>query len=104
MCESENAQAYWDVPVYAEHAFGRDNRVDARFVDHNAMRVLAVEMSCPWSGQSREEGFCEDVEVTTTTVGAYQTVPRLHDRTAERHYGGFDVFSLVVQGARYGEE
>ena len=46
--ESENAQAYLDVPVYAEHAFVRDNRVDARFVDHKAMRVLAVEMSCPW--------------------------------------------------------
>ena len=28
--ESENAQAYWDVPVYAEHAFVRDNRVDAK--------------------------------------------------------------------------
>ena len=52
-------------------------------------------------GQSCEEGFCEDVEVTTTPVGAYQTVPRLQDRTAERHYGGFDFFSLVVQGARY---
>ena len=55
-------------------------------------------------GQSREEGFSKDVEVTTTPVGAYQTVPRLQDRIAERHYGGFHFFSLVVQGARFRDE
>ena len=26
----------------------RANRVDARFVDHKAKRVLAVKTSCPW--------------------------------------------------------
>ena len=41
----------------------------------------------PMVGQSREEGFCEEFEVTTTPVGAYQTVPRLQDRTAKRYYG-----------------
>ena len=40
-------------------------------------------------GQSREEGFWEDREVPTTAVGAYQTVPRLQDRSAERHQGRF---------------
>ena len=46
MYVSTDAQAFWDVPVYAEHTFVRANRVDARFVDHK--RVLAVEMSCHW--------------------------------------------------------
>ena len=34
--------------MYAEHTFDRANRMDARFVDHTAMKLLAVEMSCPW--------------------------------------------------------
>ena len=46
--ESEDTQAYWDVPLYAEHTYVRANRVDVRFVDHKVMRVLAVEMSCSW--------------------------------------------------------
>ena len=37
-------------------------------------------------GQSQEEGFWKDREVSTTVVGAYQTVPRLQDRTAERDW------------------
>ena len=48
MYVSTDAQAFWDVPVYAEHPFVRANRVDARFVDHKVKRVLAGEMSCPW--------------------------------------------------------
>ena len=42
MYESTDAQAFWDVPVCAEHTFVRANRVDARFVDHKVKRVLAV--------------------------------------------------------------
>ena len=48
MYVSTDAQAFWDVPVYAEHTFVRANRMDARFLDHKVKRVLAVEMSCPW--------------------------------------------------------
>ena len=32
MNESTDAQAFWDVPVYAEHTFVRANKVDERFV------------------------------------------------------------------------
>ena len=45
--EPEDAQVFWDVSVYPERTFVRANRGDARFVDHKAMRVLTVEMSCP---------------------------------------------------------
>ena len=45
--ESDEGTAFWDVAVYAEHAYVRANRVDVRFVDHKAKQVWAVEMSCP---------------------------------------------------------
>ena len=48
MYESTHAQAFWDVPVYAEHTVVSANRVDVRIVDHKEKRVLLVEMSCPW--------------------------------------------------------
>ena len=46
--ELDEAKAFWDVVVYAEHTYVRANRVDVRFVDHKAKKVWAVEMSCPW--------------------------------------------------------
>ncbi|PFX14061.1 hypothetical protein AWC38_SpisGene21812 [Stylophora pistillata] len=46
--KSPDAEAYWDVPVYADHTYVRSNRVDARFIDHKNKKVLMVEMSCPW--------------------------------------------------------
>ena len=48
ICESSEALAFWDVPVYAEHTIVEANRVDARFVDHKTKKVWAVEMSCRW--------------------------------------------------------
>ena len=45
--ESPETQAYWDIPVFAVIEQVRQNRVDARFIDHGKKRVLAVEMSCP---------------------------------------------------------
>ena len=57
MYESTHAQAFWDVPVYAEHTVVRANRVDARIVDHKEKRVLLVEMSCPWvDNRVKKEG------------------------------------------------
>ena len=47
--ESDDVQAYWDVPVFANHEEVRRNRVDARarIVDHKTKRVVTLEMSCP---------------------------------------------------------
>ncbi|CAH3144291.1 unnamed protein product [Porites evermanni] len=47
MYESSDAQAIWDVPVFAEHTipFIIANSVDARF---EGKKVWAVEMSCQW--------------------------------------------------------
>ena len=45
--ENDNATALWDVPLYAENINVRANRIDARIVDKNAKKVIAIEMSCP---------------------------------------------------------
>lgn len=41
----EDAQAYWDVPVYPEHPFVRANIMEAQFLYHKAMRVLAIAIT-----------------------------------------------------------
>jgi len=51
--ESPEALAYWDIPAVSEQV--RQNRVDARFTDHERKRVLAVEMSCPWTENREKE-------------------------------------------------
>ena len=88
---SSDAEAFWDVPVYADHTFVRSNRLDARFVDHKSKKVLMVEMSCLWlerNGKGRE--------VWTSTTGAVKTTPRIQDHTIECHYG---CTWRLVQGA-----
>ena len=47
--ESPEAQA-----VFAVSEQVKQNRVDARFIDHEKKKVLAVEMSCPWT-ENREK-------------------------------------------------
>ena len=52
--ESPEVQVSWDIPVFAVSERVRQKRVDARFIDHEKKRVLAVEMSCPWT-ENREK-------------------------------------------------
>ena len=44
--QNDQVQAFWDVPVYADHVTVRANRVDARIVDSTATSVTLLEMSC----------------------------------------------------------
>ena len=46
--ENSYAQAFWDVPLFAEHNEVRANRVDARVINHKLRSVVTLEMSCPW--------------------------------------------------------
>ncbi|CAH3113042.1 unnamed protein product, partial [Porites lobata] len=52
--ESEEVQAYWDIPVFVEYNKVRAKRMHARIVDHQAKTVTTLEMSCPWI-QNREK-------------------------------------------------
>ena len=46
--EGAHAQAYLDVRVYREYQDLRANRIDARIVNHQEKKIIAMEMSCPW--------------------------------------------------------
>ena len=46
--ESRDAQAFWDIPVYAVQTEVRVNRVDFRIINHKAKKVTTLEISCPW--------------------------------------------------------
>ena len=45
---STTSEAFWDIPIYAEHDEVRTNRMDVRFVSHERKEVCTIEMSCPW--------------------------------------------------------
>ena len=45
--ESQDVQAFWDIPVFAEHEV-RANRVKAKIVNHREKIMSTIEMSCPW--------------------------------------------------------
>ena len=61
MYENERAKPFWDVAVYAENTEVRANRIDARVIDKQRKRVLAVEMSYPWM----DNRTAKDKEKTT---------------------------------------
>ena len=59
--ESDWAQAFGDVPVYANNVEVRSNRVDAPDVDNTAKSIKLLEMSCPWLA-IKEIKSCEKTE------------------------------------------
>ena len=44
--QNDQAQAFWDVSVYADHVTVRANRVDARIVDSTAKSVQLCKNNC----------------------------------------------------------
>ncbi|CAH3168677.1 unnamed protein product [Pocillopora meandrina] len=50
MSESEDVQAFWDVPVFAQQQEVRANRIDARIVNYKTKELIALDISCPWVG------------------------------------------------------
>lgn len=56
--ENEQAVAYWDVPLFAEHTTVVANRIDVTVVDKVRKKVLLIEMTCPWV-ESREKKSTE---------------------------------------------
>ena len=59
--ENDKAEAYWEVPAYAESTVVKSNRVDFRIVDKEKKEVLFMEMTCPWI---RKRGK-KEIEKTT---------------------------------------
>ena len=46
--QNPTSEAFWDIPIYAEHKEVSANRIDARLVSHERKEVCTIEMSCPW--------------------------------------------------------
>ena len=46
--QNTTSEAFWNIPIYAEHNEVRTNRIDARLVSHERKEVCTIEMSCPW--------------------------------------------------------
>ena len=53
--QNDRAEAYWDVPVYAESTVVKSKQVDLRLVDKDKKEVLLMEMTCPWIGNRGEK-------------------------------------------------
>ena len=62
--QKTTSEAFWDIPVYAEHSEVRANRIDARLVSHERKEVCTIEMSCP-----RIESRAKKDEVKTLKYG-----------------------------------
>ena len=67
--KSEQVEAWWDVPVYANHQEVRTNRVDARVVNHESKKVMTIETSCPGISNREKEERGENYEVWSLEVG-----------------------------------
>ena len=67
--ENDGAEAYWDVPVYAESTIVKANRIDVRIVDKEkkGSAITGDDMSVD-RGQ-RKIGGRKDDQVCTTKMG-----------------------------------
>ena len=80
--ELNNAQAFRDVPLFAEHQEVRANRVDARIINHVSKRVITLEMSCPWV-TNREKNKVEKI----TKYGPLRwKLKQKYQRNEVKHY------------------
>ena len=53
--EANNAPAFWDVPLFAEHQEVRANRVDARIINHESKQVITLKKRCLWFQTGRKK-------------------------------------------------
>ena len=54
--QNTTSEAFWDIPIYAEHNEVRANRIDARLFSHERKEVCTIEMSCPWIESKAKKG------------------------------------------------
>ena len=75
--KSEQVEAWWDVPVYADHQELRANRVDARFMNRMSKKVMTTEMSCPWISNRDKKNEERNYEVWSAKLGVEGEIQRL---------------------------
>ena len=65
--KSEQVEAWWDVPVYADHQEVRANQVDARVVNHVSKKVMTIEKYGPLRWELKEKINIKDTRCTSIT-------------------------------------
>ena len=82
--KSEQVEAWWDVPVYADHQEVRANRDDARVVNHVSKKVMTIEMSCLWISNREKKS-----EEKTTKYGPLSW-------ELKKKYKGYEVYQYNI--------
>ena len=73
----QQVEAWWNVPVYADHQEVRANLVDARIVNHASEKVMTIEMSCPWISNREKKSEEKIFEVWPVKVGTEGAIQRI---------------------------
>ena len=70
--ESNNTEAFWDVPLFAEHQEVRANRVDARIINHVSKRVITLEMNSfkGYKSGEKEGGENHEIRIASQRIKA----------------------------------
>ena len=80
--QNDRAQAFWDVPVYADHVTVKANRIDARIVNSTAKSVILLEMSClSLDEQQGDQELREDGKVCPIATGIEEAVSWISSET-----------------------
>ena len=53
--QPDDCEAFWDVPIEAEHHAVRANRIDTRIVSHRDKKVTMPEMTCPEKSKKKQK-------------------------------------------------
>ena len=87
--ENEQAVAYWDVLLFADHTTVSANRIDVTVLDKVRKKVLLIEMTRPWV-ENREKKSTEktskygplrwELQMRYPGYSRYQTIQHSHRR------------------------
>ena len=95
--ENDKAEAYWDVPVYAESTVVKSNRVDVRIVDKEKKEALLMEMTCPWIGNRGKKETEKITKYAPLRWEMKDRYPRLVVKQINIKLGVLGAYSLEVR-------
>ena len=90
--QNTTSEAFWDIPIYAEHNEVRANRIDARLVSHERKEVCTIEMSCPWIESRAKKDEEKTLKYGPMVLGLKQ------------RYNGYGVeqYNVIIDGFLHG--
>ena len=90
--QNTTSEAFWDIPIYAEHNEVRANRIDARLVSHERKEVCTIEMSSPWIESRAKKDEEKTLKYGPMVLGLKQ------------RYNGYGVeqYNVIIDGFLHG--